>query len=137
MRPILNCWAGPIYGITRIVIGFLFLCHGMQKLFGVPGGHMGVHGLFLVAGVIEFVCGALILIGLAGSLAAFVASGEMAVAYFLAHARGGFWPLVNRGELAVAYCFIFLLIAAQGSGSLSLDALLKREQGSKRSEQAA
>jgi putative oxidoreductase len=111
----------------RIVIGFLFLSHGTQKLLGIPGGHGGVHGLMLAAGIVEFVCGTLVLIGLAGSLAAFVASGEMAVAYFLAHARGGFWPLLNHGELAVAYCFVFLFIAAHGSGPLSVDMLLKRE----------
>jgi len=130
MRPILNHWAGPIYGVMRIVIGFLFLCHGMQKLFGVPVGLPGgAHGLFLAAGVIEFVCGALILVGLAGSLAAFVASGEMAVAYFHVHAHMGhwYWPIMNGGEPAVVYCFVFLFIAAHGSGPLSVDALLKRE----------
>jgi putative oxidoreductase len=125
-QPLLNKWAEPIYGLMRIVVGFLFLCHGLQKIFGMFGMPGRAQGLFLAAGIIECVCGALILIGLLGSLAALIASGEMAVAYFLAHAHGGVLPIVNHGELAVLYCFIFLYIAARGSGSLSVDALWKR-----------
>jgi putative oxidoreductase len=83
--------------------------------------------LLLAAGIIEFVGGALILIGFFGSFAAFICSGEMAVAYFLGHAKdGGFFPIVNKGELAVLYCFVFLYIAAVGSGIWSVDALRKR-----------
>jgi len=129
MRPILSKLEAPIYAFLRIVVGFLFLCHGLQKLFGAFGGSGRPHGLFLAAGAIECVCGALILIGLVGSLAAFIAAGEMAVAYFHVHAKMGFWlwPIVNHGELAVAYCFVFLYIAARGSGSLSVDSLLGRK----------
>lgn len=126
MQPILSKFAGPIYVLLRVVIAFLYLCHGLQKVFGMFGMAGRAHGFFLVAGIIECVCGALILIGLLGSLAAFIAAGEMAVAYFYAHAHASLWPVVNHGELAVAYCFVFLYIAALGSGSLSMDALLKR-----------
>jgi putative oxidoreductase len=76
--------------------------------------------------VIEFVGGILVALGLWAAWAAFVASGEMAVAYFTVHARGGFWPIVNRGELAVLYCFVFLYIASRGSGTASVDALMGR-----------
>ncbi len=119
--------AGPIYGIMRIIVGLLFSCHGAQKLFGVLGGQGHAQGRVLVAGIIEFGCGLLIALGLFGALAAFLASGEMAVAYFTAHAPQGLWPIVNRGELAVVYCLLFLYIAARGSGSLSVDALKGRK----------
>ncbi len=119
--------AGPIYGIMRIIVGLLFSCHGAQKLFGVLGGQGHAQGRVLVAGIIEFGCGLLIALGLFGALAAFLASGEMAVAYFTTHAPQGFWPIINRGELAVVYCFLFLYIAARGSGSLSVDALMGRK----------
>jgi len=81
-------------------------------------------GIFLVAGIIEFVCGALIVVGFFGSLAAFLASGEMAVAYFMAHFPHGFWPIKNGGEPALLYCFLFLYIAAKGSGTLRVDRLM-------------
>jgi putative oxidoreductase len=79
------------------------------------------------AGVIELVGGVLVAVGLATSYAAFVASGEMAAAYFMVHAPQGFWPLQNKGELAVVYCFVFLYVATQGSGSWSLDRVLGRK----------
>jgi len=79
-----------------------------------------------VAGLVELVGGALIALGLFAGIAAFIASGQMAVAYFYAHAPGGFWPIQNKGELAVLYCFVFLFIAARGSGSPSLDGLLRK-----------
>ncbi len=119
--------AGPIYGIMRIIVGLLFSCHGAQKLFGVLGGQGHAQGRVLVAGIIEFGCGLLIALGLFGALAAFLASGEMAVAYFTTHAPQGFWPIINRGELAVVYCLLFLYIAARGSGSLSVDSLMGRK----------
>ncbi len=119
--------ADPIYGIMRIIVGLLFSCHGAQKLFGVLGGQGHAQGRVLVAGIIEFGCGLLIALGLFGALAAFLASGEMAVAYFTTHAPQGLWPIVNRGELAVVYCFLFLYIAARGSGSLSVDSLMGRK----------
>jgi putative oxidoreductase len=110
----------------RIIAGALFACHGAQKLFGVLGGQKQEAALMIAAGVIEFVAGILIAIGLFGSCVAFIASGEMAVAYFKQHAPGGFWPIVNRGELTVLYCFLFLYIASRGSGRFSVDALIAR-----------
>jgi len=120
----------PIYALLRIIAGFLFACHGAQKILGFPGGHGGGHlpPLMLVGGWIELAGGALILLGLFGAIAAFIASGEMAVAYFMVHAPGGFWPILNKGELAVLYCFIFLYIAAHGSGRFSVDGLLARRR---------
>src|SRR5947209_18593093 len=105
----LSRYEGIAYALLRIVIGFLFACHGAQKLFGVLGGHSMVHvPMMLVAGIIEFVGGILIAVGLFTSIAAFISSGQMAVAYFTAHAHGSFFPIVNQGELAVVYCFVFL-----------------------------
>ncbi len=100
----------------------LYVCHGTQKLVGFPGGR-AVAGATLMqaAGVIELVAGGLLVVGLFTTYAAFLASGEMAVAYFISHAPGGFWPILNRGELAVLYCFLFLYVASRGSGPLSLD----------------
>lgn len=120
----LRTWSDLLYALMRLVVGLLFACHGAQKLFGVLGGQSMVgNPKMLAAGVIEFVGGGLVALGLWAGWAAFVASGEMAVAYFTAHAHGGFWPIVNHGELAVLYCFVFLYIASRGSGSPSLDAL--------------
>ena len=114
-----------IYGIMRMVIGGLFACHGAQKLFGVLGGEVMISNpLMAVAGVIEFFGGLLMCIGLFAGFAAFLASGTMAVAYFMAHAPGGFWPILNHGEPAVVYCFIFLYIASKGSGKLSIESLI-------------
>jgi putative oxidoreductase len=103
--------------------------HGAQKLFGAFGG-MGGHGataftLFWFAGILEFFGGLLILLGLLTRPVAFILCGEMAVAYFMVHAPGGFWPIQNKGELAVLYCFIFLYLAAAGPGPLSLDSRLR------------
>jgi putative oxidoreductase len=112
----------PVYAVFRIVTGALFAFHGAQKLFGLFGGRvvqMGTQAWF--AGVIELVCGILIVVGLLAGLAAFIASGEMAVAYFTAHAPRATWPIENQGELAALYCFAFLYIAARGGGMLSID----------------
>jgi len=112
------------YALLRIVAGLLFLFHGLQKLFGVPGGRsVPIASQMGAAGVIELVGGVLVMIGLFTALAAFVASGEMAFAYFLAHAPRGFWPIQNEGELAALYCFVFLYIAARGAGIWSADGL--------------
>jgi putative oxidoreductase len=124
-------WLAPhearIYALFRLVVGLLFACHGAQKLFGALGGtKMTANPMMLVAGIIEFGGGLLIAIGLFASWAAFIASGEMAVAYFMVHAKGGFWPIVNKGELAVAYCFVFLYIAVRGSGPYSVDGAMRR-----------
>ena len=123
-------WLGKyspfLYALMRFVVGVLFACHGAQKLFGVLGGTKQTEMMMLAAGIIEFVGGIMIAVGLLTSYAAFIASGQMAVAYFKQHAPGGFWPIVNRGELAVVYCFVFLYIASRGSGILSIDALFGR-----------
>ena len=119
--------AERLFALLRIVAGLLFACHGAQKLFGALGGTaMTSNPMMLAAGIIEFGGGLLIAIGLLTSWAAFIASGEMAVAYFMAHAKGGFWPILNNGELAVVYCFLFLYIAARGSGPYSVDAAMRK-----------
>ena len=123
-----------IYALMRFVAGGLFACHGAQKLFGVLGAK-GVASapLMVAAGVIEFGAGVLIAVGLWAGFAAFLASGQMAVAYFKAHAPGGLWPVMNGGELAVVYCFVFLYIATRGSGSLSLEQLFRGQAPKTRS----
>ena len=119
----------PIYALLRVVAGFLFFCHGGQKVFGWFGGAGGkLPPLLMVGGWIELVAGILIALGLFAAIAAFIASGEMAVAYFMAHAPHGVWPIANHGELAVLYCFVFLYIAAHGSGPFSVDARLGRRR---------
>jgi len=123
----LDRYAEFIYGLMRLMVGLAFAEHGAQKVLGRLGGaKMPLGSLPGVAGIIELVGGLLIAIGLAAGWAAFIASGEMAVAYFMVHARGGFWPVVNKGELAVAYCFIFLYIASRGSGRYSLEAAIRK-----------
>jgi len=112
------------YAAARIVAGLLFASHGAQKLFGLFGSPpMTGKPLMLAAGIIEMVCGLLIALGLFTRPAAFLASGEMAVAYFMVHAPQGFWPVQNKGENAVLYCFFFLFVAGRGAGIWSLDAL--------------
>src|SRR5260370_40880243 len=128
MQPILGKLSEPIYGMMRIIVGFLFACHGAQKVFGVFGWPGHAHGRMLVAGGIELVSGGLIVLGLFTSFAAFIASGEMAAAYLMGHAPHGFWPIVNKGELAAAYCFVFLYIAALGSSPLGAGSLLGRRE---------
>jgi putative oxidoreductase len=119
--------AERIYTLLRIVAGLLYACHGAQKLFGAFGGQvMTSNPMMLAAGIIEFGGGLLIAVGLVTSWAAFIASGQMAVAYFMVHAKGGFWPIVNKGELAVLYCFLFLYIAARGAGPYSVDAAMRK-----------
>lgn len=115
----------PAYAVMRIVVGLLFMIRGAQKLFGAfRGEQVPLVSLIGAAGVIEFVCGLLIMVGLLTAIAAFVASGEMAFAYFMVHLPQGGWPVNNMGELAVLFCFIFLYIAARGAGILSLDRAL-------------
>ena len=127
MQKNLGQYGDRVYPATRFVIGCLFACHGAQKLFGVLGGPREVHDpQGLLAGVIEFFGGSLIALGLFAGIAAFIASGEMAVAYFQAHAPRGFWPIRNGGERAVFYCFFFLYVATLGSGRFSLERLFRR-----------
>lgn len=113
------------YAAMRIVAGAAFAQHGAQKLFGVFGGMGGAPvewlSLMGLAGAIELCGGVLVAVGLLTRYAAFVSSGLMAAAYFMAHASRGFWPIENRGELAMLFCFLFLYVATRGSGPLSLD----------------
>ncbi len=114
------------HNALRIVAGFLFTLHGAQKLFGVLGGNqveslMGQRG---IAGILEFFGGLLIMVGLFTRPVAFLVSGQMAVAYFIAHAPNGFWPIMNRGELAAFYCFAWLFFCAHGAGKYSIDGWL-------------
>jgi len=122
----LGKYAETLYAILRIVAGFMFLFHGGQKLFGWFGAERAAEPLMMVAGVIEFGGGLLIMLGLFTPIAAFLASGEMAAAYFMVHAPNSFWPIVNHGELAALYCFLFLYMAAHGSGRWSVDAMRHR-----------
>lgn len=125
MERVLGRYSEPIYSLTRIVVGFLFLCHGAQKLFGAFGGPpVEMNALLWVAGVIELAGGLLIALGLFTGWVAFICSGQMAVAYFLAHQGQGLLPIVNRGELAALYAWVFLLFASKGDGAWSLGAML-------------
>lgn len=120
-----------IYAVTRIIVGLMFMAHGLQKIFGLFGGVPEGAPAFVVygAGSIELVTGALIALGLFAAPAAFLASGTMAAAFFMGHALNpdvnptrSILPIVNRGELAVVYCWLFLLVAAKGAGIWSVDA---------------
>ena len=123
-------YAPQLYALFRIVAGFLFLLHGAQKILGLFGGMGGGTAPMLslpwFAGIIELVGGTLVMIGLFTRPAAFVASGEMAVAYFMVHQPQGGWPIQNQGELAALYCFAFLYIAARGAGVWSADGAMRR-----------
>jgi putative oxidoreductase len=121
-----------VLSLLRIVVGFTFSLHGLQKLFGFFGGMMGsgakapFFSLIWVGGVLEAFGGLLILLGLFTVPVAFILSGEMAVAYFKVHFPRGFWPILNGGELAILYCFVFLYLFAAGSGPWSLDRRLRK-----------
>jgi putative oxidoreductase len=125
--PIPEAWALRLQSVLRVVAGFLFIAHGTQKLFGVPAAEprdpVELLSLAGVAGVLETFGGLLLLLGLFTRPVSFLLSGEMAVAYFLRHLPQGFWPILNRGELAALYCFLFLYFAAAGGGPWSLDVL--------------
>lgn len=127
MEPRFGKSADLLYGFMRFVVAALYTCHGAQKLFGVLGGRpVPRPSLLFAAAVVEIVAGPLIAIGLFTRVAAFAASGEMAVGYFTQHAPSSFWPIVNKGELAVAFCFVFLFVAAVGSGTFGVDRTLRR-----------
>ena len=131
MAELIGRFSAHTFAILRIIAGIMFAMHGTQKLFGYPPMPKGMSGplplMLMVAGGIELVCGVLIAIGFFTGIAAFIASGEMAVAYFAAHAHGGFWPIENQGELAVLYCFVWLFVAAHGAGIWSIDNALRRK----------
>jgi len=119
----LRPWEGTIYGVMRFLVGVLFMEHGLQKIFGLFGGVPGEMpaALLYTAGGIELVGGLFVAAGFQTRLAAFLCSGLMAVAYFMAHAPQGLIPVQNKGELAILYCWIFLFIAARGPGKFSVD----------------
>src|SRR5436853_2676074 len=124
MESIAQRWAPRLLSVLRIVTAFLFMAHGAQKLLGFPAPMTSPPALFSLiglSGALELVGGLLLLGGLFTRPVAFILSGEMAVGYFMAHAGQGFWPLLNRGELAALYCFVFLYLAAAGGGPWSLD----------------
>ena len=120
----LNSWAPRVLSVVRIVAGLIFLAHGTQKLLGFPASDMNppMFSIFWFAGLIELVAGTLITIGLFTRPAAFIASGSMAFAYFIAHAPQNFFPALNGGDAAILYCFFFLYLVFAGPGSWSVDA---------------
>ncbi len=130
MNSYLENWSPRALSVLRIIIGFLFLFHGTQKLFNYPPkeGFTAAAGLMLFAGILEVGGGVLFLIGLLTRPVAFILCGMMAVAYFMAHASGGFLPIVNRGESAVLYCFVFFYFMFSGGGAWSLDNLIGRNK---------
>src|SRR4029079_10647103 len=122
MERVLGRFGSQLYALMRIVVALLFACHGAQKLFGVLGGqHVEIASKLGIAGIIELVGGLLIAIGFLTGTAAFIASGEMAYAYFTSHMPKGGAPIQNGGELAVLYCFVFLYIASRGVGIWGVD----------------
>jgi putative oxidoreductase len=127
-------WTPELLSVLRIIVAFLFIQHGTAKWFAFPaavfpgGGVAAVGSLPWFAAVIETIGGAFMLLGLFARPVAFLLAGEMAVAYFLGHARNGFWPTLNGGEAAVFFCFTFLYLSAAGPGPWSLDAVLARRR---------
>jgi len=136
--PIPARWAPYLMSLLRMVVAFLFVTHGTQKFFGVPGA--GAHATVPVesmpgaASIIEMIGGVLMFLGLFTRSIAFLLAGEMAVAYFMVHAPRAFFPLVNRGEPAVFYCFTWLYYAAAGGGPWSLDALARHASDERRAD---
>jgi putative oxidoreductase len=119
----LSRWEPQLLAVLRIVTALLFLEHGIMKLFHFPAPQIPgpLPPLLMAAAVIELVTGVLMLFGLFTRLAAFVASGEMAIAYFIGHFPKSFWPGINQGDAAILFCFVFLYIAAAGAGAWSID----------------
>lgn len=130
MSGFLNSLAPYGLSLLRFITGFMFMFHGTQKLFAFPPSERGggeLPPIMLVGGILEFVGGILVMIGLGTRWVAFVMSGLMAVAYFGWHASGGFLPIVNRGELAVLYCFVFFYLWFAGGGNVSVDSLFGKK----------
>jgi putative oxidoreductase len=134
----LNRYADHVYCIFRLIIGLLFACHGGQKLLGFPpGGHGAGEGIMILGAWIELIGGLFVAFGFLTRIAAFIAAGEMAFAYFMVHAAGKaldhapsaveqFFPLLNKGEAAVLYCWCFLFFLFYGPGQWSIDAMMRR-----------
>ena len=129
MKSFYSVWTPRMLSILRIVAALLFMQHGAQKLFDMPsssqGGTVPLLSMIGVAGILEFFGGLLLFLGVCTRPVAFILSGEMAVAYFMVHSPQSFWPIINRGELAVLYCFVFLYLAFAGGGVWSIDNLRK------------
>lgn len=130
MKKLVAALTPVLLSVMRIIVGFLFMAHGTQKLFAMPVSAprdpVALMSLAGAAGVLEVAGGLLIFLGLYTRPIAFLLAGQMAVAYFLRHAPQGFWPILNRGELAALYSFVFLYLSAAGGGPLSLDAWVRR-----------
>lgn len=128
--PSLTAWSPRVLSLLRIVVGLCFMEHGLMKLFHFPSPQPGAPDplpvLLLAAAWIEIVGGGMVALGLFTRAAAFICSGEMAVAYFMAHAPASPYPALNKGEAAVLYCFVFLYLVFAGGGSWSLDALMRK-----------
>ncbi len=126
-------WQPVVRSILRIVAGFMFSLHGMQKIVGLLGGMGGKGGVAVFptlvwwAGILELAGGLLLLLGLFSRPVAFILSGEMAVAYFITHAQRGFFPVTNGGELAALYSFLFLYLCFAGPGPISLDGFVRKK----------
>ena len=131
--PIPARWSPYLQSVLRIVVAFLFIAHGTQKFFGFPAAEaragVPLMSLLGLASMLEMVGGTLMLVGLFTRPVAFILAGEMAAAYFMSHVPRGFWPLLNRGEPAVLFCFVWVYLAAAAAGPWSLDALIGRSRG--------
>ena len=126
-----STWEPKVLSILHIIAGFLIMQHGLQKILGFPAGPQPqptppLLSMMGFVGILELVGGILLIIGLFTRPAAFILSGLLAVAYFMAHAPAGFWPVLNKGELAALYSFVFLYLAVAGGGEWSLDRMLRR-----------
>lgn len=123
----LTRFADPVYCILRVMAGLMFACHGLDKVFGTFGGKIATAPMMVTGGWLELILGFLIAFGLLTRISALLASGQMAVAFFMFHAKGvNFVPIVNKGELAALYCFVFLFMFFYGPGRWAIDAMMKR-----------
>lgn len=127
----LERWRPQILSVLRIMVALLFIEHGTTKFFAWPGGGGGfsaLSALYIVQGILEFIGGLILLVGLYTRLIAFILSGDMAVAFFMAHYPKSFYPILNGGDAAVLYCFVFLYIFFAGGGAWSVDRLVLKEE---------